>query len=484
MATALLKISQIVKSSVGNVRKDLGNLAELTASIKAHGVLQPITVRPVGDNYEIVFGHRRLAAAKIAKLAEIAAIIKELTDNQVIELQLVENVQRVDIHPMDEAIGFFRLREDFKHSIEHLVKMTGKSKAYIYASLKLIELSAHAQEEFRKDKFDTSVALYIARLTTEEGMKQACKEVGEGKDWQGEKVPAREAFRIVDSIKKKEELDVKWEKVKAKAEKNGEKILPKSTAAKILGHGFVMQEAPYVDLDSQDFEVMKTYREIVAKAMPEVIHAQCPGSRKIFEIVTKKDFDASVKKIYGAKGYKDKTTTSPEVAKQNEKAAAFRKFKALATPLVVEKAITGPNANFLRAILSLTIDGVTHGTFTRVLLKAYDRKEATFRSSIETMKEKELRDELFILLTADADERKFANVCKLLKVSDAALSQIKQEIADEEKAKAQAKREREKAKAKKEADAKKKEVEKAKPKDAPKFKGRKAAKKPAKKKKS
>ena len=96
-----LKIKDISPSSVGNIRHSLGDLKDLTASIKKSGILQPLTVRqtevpgPNGATYELVFGHRRYAAAVSAKFADVPVIVRELTDAQVIELQLVENIQQV-----------------------------------------------------------------------------------------------------------------------------------------------------------------------------------------------------------------------------------------------------------------------------------------------------------------------------------------------------------------------------------------------------
>ncbi|MCP4878301.1 MAG: ParB/RepB/Spo0J family partition protein [Gammaproteobacteria bacterium] len=469
-----MKTANICKSSVGNVRKDLGDLSELTASIKENGILEPIAVRPTpGDNYEIVFGFRRFAVAQVLKLDVVPVVVwQKLSDEKVIEFQLVENLNREDIHPMDEAIGFFKLREDHKKLVEDIVKATGKVKAYIYASMKLVELSALAQEAFRKGKFDVSVAVPLARISTEEGQAKAVKVV------QG--LPAREAFAEIDKINEHIELDAKWEKVKAKALKDNTSVLTQAAAAKTLNDGFVRHDSDFVNLDAQDFNhpKMLKYRDIVKKNMPPVILAQCPDSHKIFKLASKKDFAKSVKAIYGEKGYlPDKQTLSPEVAKRNEKVLAFRKFKTQAMPLVIEKAITGSTVNFLRALLLLCID-VAPGLFNRILLKPYDRKDAEFRHSIGTMNEKQLRDELFVLLASEVNESKFANVCNLLKVSDASISKIKQQVSDEAKAKTQRAKEIEKKKlAKAKADkAKPKGEEKAKP--APKYsKGRRASKK-------
>ena len=445
-----IKIVDIAASSIGNIRKNLGNLEELAASIKAHGILQPITVRNVEGFFQIVFGHRRIAAAKLAKLAEVPAIVVEATEDGVIELQLIENIQRADIHPLDEAIGFFRLREDYDRKVEDITKATGKSKAYIYAALKLVELSDFARDEFRKGKFDASIALYIARLKTDEAQKEAIKTIVKG-DWQGNPTSAREAFKIVDALKEKIELDEKWAKKLVKIEKAGEKVLSKTAAAKVFSSGYVRSDSGYVDLDAVDYEHIKTPdkpRNLLKKKLPAIIHGQDPDTRKFSELITATDYHEALKALLppGTKPTKA-SKLPPEVKKAQDKATAFRKFRAQALPLATEKALKGPSTNFLRAVLALAVEAVTFTTFNNALLKPYERKEADFKKSIATLNEKELRDELFALFIGDTNSDKFANVCKLLKVSDASLAKVKERISADAKAKAQAAKEREKAKA-------------------------------------
>src|SRR6476619_1398759 len=102
---------ELVKPSATNPRKyfDEGKLAELAASIKAKGVIVPLVTRAVNGHYEIVAGERRWRASKIAGLATVPVVVRELTDVQVLEIQLIENLQREDVHPLEEADGFARL---------------------------------------------------------------------------------------------------------------------------------------------------------------------------------------------------------------------------------------------------------------------------------------------------------------------------------------------------------------------------------------
>lgn len=163
-----------------NTRKNFGDLTELTASVKAHGVLQPITVRPRNGGFDVVFGARRLRAAKAAKLGELDVIVRELSDEEALELVLVENLQRADIHPLEEAEGYRQLHEVHKHAVEDIAAKVGKSKAYVYARLKLCELVPAVREACFKGKLPTSHALLIARIPNEKLQREALESISHG----------------------------------------------------------------------------------------------------------------------------------------------------------------------------------------------------------------------------------------------------------------------------------------------------------------
>lgn len=181
-----------------NHRKIFTGLTELAASIAEKGLISPVTVRPAPKGrseppYELVVGERRLRAVKLAGLDTIAAIVRELDDQAVLEVQLVENVQRSDVHPLEEADVYRALIEKYKHTAETIAAKTGKSKAYIYARLKLCDLAAAPRKAFLEDKLNPSVALYIARIADPKLQAQATSEVlgqGDYKDYQGSGVTA------------------------------------------------------------------------------------------------------------------------------------------------------------------------------------------------------------------------------------------------------------------------------------------------------
>ena len=119
---------------------DEASLDELAASIAARGLIQPIVVRPQGENYQIVAGERRWRAAQRAQLHDIPAIVRELDDGATFELALIENVQRQDLNAIEEADAYRRLMRDYGHTQEALAKLVQKSRSHIANLIRLLEL--------------------------------------------------------------------------------------------------------------------------------------------------------------------------------------------------------------------------------------------------------------------------------------------------------------------------------------------------------
>jgi ParB/RepB/Spo0J family partition protein len=145
------------------------SLTELVASIRQHGVLQPLLVRTApapnkGIPFELVAGHRRYAAAREAGLKLIPANIRSLSDQEVLEIQLVENLQREDLDVLEEADGYRRLVKEHRLTIDQVGERVGKSKAYVYARLKLAALTKPAAELLRAGRITAGHAILLARL--------------------------------------------------------------------------------------------------------------------------------------------------------------------------------------------------------------------------------------------------------------------------------------------------------------------------------
>ncbi|MEX3629896.1 MAG: ParB/RepB/Spo0J family partition protein [Burkholderia sp.] len=127
-------------------RMDEGALQELAASIRAQGVMQPILVRPVGaECFEIIAGERRFRAARLAGLAEVPVLIKEVTDQAAAAMALIENIQREDLNPLEEAHGIQRLLDEFSFTHEQAAEAVGRSRSAVSNLLRLLNLTAPVQ---------------------------------------------------------------------------------------------------------------------------------------------------------------------------------------------------------------------------------------------------------------------------------------------------------------------------------------------------
>jgi ParB family chromosome partitioning protein len=163
-----VSISILVESAT-NPRKrfDDKNLQELAASMKTQGILAPLLVRETeASKYEVVAGARRLRAARLAELETVPVRVVKLTDAESIEAQVVENLQREDIHPLEEALGFkslLDLREPV-YTIATIASRAGKSEAYVYGRVRLADLIPRVAEAFLKDQITIGHALLIAKL--------------------------------------------------------------------------------------------------------------------------------------------------------------------------------------------------------------------------------------------------------------------------------------------------------------------------------
>lgn len=178
---ASLPIASIVRNP-DQPRKsfDETQLSELSDSIKQNGVLQPILVRKKGDKYEIVAGERRYQASKLAGLKEIPAIVREIDDAEVFQLALIENLQRSDLTPIEEARGYRQLLDTKGLTQEGLAKILSKSRSAIANTLRLMDLPQEVQDMMEEGQITAGHARAILAVPTEEGrIKLAQKVVAE-----------------------------------------------------------------------------------------------------------------------------------------------------------------------------------------------------------------------------------------------------------------------------------------------------------------
>ena len=137
----LVKISKVEPNRTQPRKQfDEDALLELSESIKQFGILQPLLVSDKGDYYEIIAGERRWRAAKLAGLKEVPVIIKEFNDQQVVEISLIENIQREDLNPIEEAMAYKRLIDEFKLKQDNIAERVSKSRTAVTNSLRLLKL--------------------------------------------------------------------------------------------------------------------------------------------------------------------------------------------------------------------------------------------------------------------------------------------------------------------------------------------------------
>lgn len=137
-----------IKSNIDQPRKSFDNekIAELAESIKNHGIIQPLILKENDGGYIIVAGERRWRAAKMVGLKEVPAIVMDLTEKQVLEISLIENIQRQDLNPIEEALAYKKLLSDFDLTQEELSKRIGKSRTAITNTIRLINLDSRVQQ--------------------------------------------------------------------------------------------------------------------------------------------------------------------------------------------------------------------------------------------------------------------------------------------------------------------------------------------------
>lgn len=152
------------------------DLQELAASIKKHGVMQPIVIRPIDDTehpYEIIAGERRWRAAQLAGLTEVPAIVRDLTDQVAIALALIENIQRQDLNPIDQALALQRFHEEFGLSHQEIADTVGKARTTISNLLRLLSLTEEVKTLMQEGQIDMGHARAILTIKSQDQIKIA-----------------------------------------------------------------------------------------------------------------------------------------------------------------------------------------------------------------------------------------------------------------------------------------------------------------------
>jgi ParB/RepB/Spo0J family partition protein len=341
---------------------DAAALKDLAENIKAVQVIEPIIVRPkIGgkdtERFEIVAGERRWRASREAGLDTIPAIVRTLDDSQVLEIQLVENLHREGLHALEEAEGYEILMQQQHYDIEQLCAKVGRSRAYVYARLKLLALDKKSREAFYAGKLTAATALLIARIPVPALQQEALKAITA--TWNGESLPLKDAQRHVQDrymtrlkdapfdakatdlvpgagpcstcpkrTGNQPELfgDIKnadvctdpvcyagkraaWgERLRAQAEAEGRTVLTGKDAKRIAPYGVNSNlQGGYVSLDQQCYEDQKgrTYRQLLGKEFKSETLIADPESGRVVEVIKLSEHSDALK----AKGVRDERPT-------------------------------------------------------------------------------------------------------------------------------------------------------------------------------
>lgn len=404
MTTIELEPAEI-RPSPHNHRKKFEGIEELAASFEVHGPLSPIIVRPTGSDtsvpYELVVGERRWRAAQIAKV-KLPAFVRELTDAQVIEVQLIENVQRADIHPLEEADGYKDLLEKHGYDIPRIVDKTGKSYETIRRRLLLTKLADKARDLFLGNRMSLDAAIRLARLPEPKMQLEALKNLTSGWEFKGgAQITGRQVTALVErhfmlelakapfdtkdaeliagagacgpcphrtgnqgdlfsDIKGKDvctnppcfarKRDAGFEHKAAEAKVAGLKVLsPKEAKEVFAQYGGVMQNSGYVPLDAElDYDVRHkvkgatggtTWKRVLGKDAPPPVLAKDPSGAAVTLIPRSAAMNA-LKKA-GKLTKADGPAKSSSSAKERAKAKAEAAAQARALQIALASITIG-----------------------------------------------------------------------------------------------------------------------------------------------
>lgn len=199
-----VKINQ-VEPNKNQPRKsfDQDKLLQMSESIKAHGIIQPIVVRKINDKYEIIAGERRWRAARIAGLEKVPIVIKELTDKQLVEAALIENLQREDLNAIEEALGYERLINEFKLTQESVSKIIGKSRSAIANILRLLYLDERVKRMISTNQISSGHARALVVVQDKDFQYEIAKKIVDNE------LSVRETEKLLTAVENKKQVKKK-----------------------------------------------------------------------------------------------------------------------------------------------------------------------------------------------------------------------------------------------------------------------------------
>lgn len=198
--SVMLRLSEIEPNRLQPRRHfDENSLAELADSIQQHGVLQPLVVRPLATGgYQIIAGERRWRACRMANVPEVPAIVREMTDQEVMEIALIENLQREDLNAMEEAAGYQSLIDVYGMTQEQVASRVGKSRSAVTNSLRLLNLPGPVADMVREGSLSAGHARALLSISKQDIMLETARKAANGN------VSVREIERISRRLKEQE----------------------------------------------------------------------------------------------------------------------------------------------------------------------------------------------------------------------------------------------------------------------------------------
>lgn len=417
----------LIDESPSNPRKhfDAAKLSELAADIAANGITQPVVVRARdGGRFELVVGARRTRASKMAGRTTILAIVRNIGDRATLEVQLSENANRQDVHPLEEADGYAQLIEVHHATIDEVAAKVGKPAGYVRHRLQYRALCPAGRDAFFAGKLSPHTALLVARIPVESLQVQAVKDITGGR-WNGDAMNAREAgehirghfmLRLADApfdrgdatlvpaagactvcpkrTGNQAELfadvnspdvctdpecfsgkkDADWQRRTEAAKAKGHAVLSAKASKEVFHYGGnVAHNADYVDLSQKPWDVgdgkKKTYKSLFEGALPPITIAR-DGEGGVHELVKKDDLKKALKAA-GLEKAAPRSSSGDEKKKIRERQERQRAVVRTAMAKVVEAAESKPPSDTLWMFLAETF---TRASWHDVLVDVVKRR--------------------------------------------------------------------------------------------------------------
>lgn len=230
-----LRVSEIEPNRM-QPRKDFDeeSIASLSESIKDHGVLQPLVVRPYGSSYQIVAGERRWRAAKNAGISEVPVVIKELSDSETMQIALIENLQRENLNPVEEALSYRDLSDTYGMTQEEISKISGRSRSAVANSLRILGLPEEVLDMIKEGSVSTGHAKVLLSVEDEDTVRALAQRISE----EGMSVRVlEETVKSLNSEKKKNAVKKLPDSYFKEMELSLREVLGRKVSVKCTGSG-------------------------------------------------------------------------------------------------------------------------------------------------------------------------------------------------------------------------------------------------------